>query len=227
MEFIGHGKGTSSFAFTKVPEGTKVVWGMDGDAGMNPMGRFFGAMMDKMMGSTFESGLQSMKEVAEKMPATASSDLKVQEVATPQMYALVTNFKCSAAPGEISKNFGEAYGHINEYISKNGLKGTGQPFSVTNAYANGKADMDAGMPVDKMGKSNGNIKAVDMKPGNALKVSYMGPYNGIKSGYMALASYSAEHHKEATGKPWEVYITDPMTEKDSTKWLTEIYMPVK
>ncbi|ALO14213.1 Transcriptional regulator, effector-binding domain/component [Salinivirga cyanobacteriivorans] len=32
---------------------------------------------------------------------------------------------------------------------------------------------------------------------------------------------------EAAGSPWEVYLTDPQTEKDTSKWLTKMYQPVK
>ena len=28
------------------------------------------------------------------------------------------------------------------------------------------------------------------------------------------------------GAPMEVYVTDPMLEKDTTKWITEVYYPV-
>jgi effector-binding domain-containing protein len=29
------------------------------------------------------------------------------------------------------------------------------------------------------------------------------------------------------GAPWEVYVTDPMVEKDTAKWQTDIYYPVQ
>ena len=30
----------------------------------------------------------------------------------------------------------------------------------------------------------------------------------------------------ANGAPWEFYITDPTTEPDSSKWKTELFLPV-
>ncbi len=50
-----------------VPEGTgsKVTWTINGDGGMNPMFRWFGLFMDKMIGPDFESGLKNLKKLAE------------------------------------------------------------------------------------------------------------------------------------------------------------------
>ena len=50
------------------PEGsaTRVTWEMSGDAGMNVIGRYFGVLMDNMVGPMFESGLEKLKSAAEK-----------------------------------------------------------------------------------------------------------------------------------------------------------------
>jgi len=45
---------------------TEVVWGMTGDLGRNPFNRYFGLMMDPMVGPMFEEGLVRLKMVAEK-----------------------------------------------------------------------------------------------------------------------------------------------------------------
>ena len=45
--------------------GSKVTWNMNGDAGMNPMFRWFGLFMDKMVGPDFDAGLKNLKKLAE------------------------------------------------------------------------------------------------------------------------------------------------------------------
>lgn len=58
----------SEAALLYSPEGaaTRVTWQMSGDAGMNIVGRYFGVMMDRMVGPMFESGLEKLKATAEK-----------------------------------------------------------------------------------------------------------------------------------------------------------------
>ena len=50
------------------PEGdaTRVTWSMWGDAGGNLIGRYFGVMMDYMVGPMFEGGLDKLKARAER-----------------------------------------------------------------------------------------------------------------------------------------------------------------
>ena len=57
---------TATWTFEKTDKGTKVTWGISGDNGMNPIGRWFGLMLDSMVGPDFELGLSRLKEHAEK-----------------------------------------------------------------------------------------------------------------------------------------------------------------
>ncbi len=45
--------------------GTKVTWVMNGDAGMNPLFRWFGFFIDKLVGPDFEAGLVNLKKLVE------------------------------------------------------------------------------------------------------------------------------------------------------------------
>ncbi|HEY9103188.1 SRPBCC family protein [Chitinimonas sp.] len=46
--------------------GTRVTWTNEGDMGRNPVNRYFGLLMDKMVGPDFESGLANLKQIVEK-----------------------------------------------------------------------------------------------------------------------------------------------------------------
>lgn len=61
--------GTSSVGSVElVPEagGTKVIWTDAGDLGMNPMNRWFGLFLEKLIGPDFEKGLSNIKKIVEK-----------------------------------------------------------------------------------------------------------------------------------------------------------------
>jgi hypothetical protein len=62
-----HGKYKSQGTITLEPsnDGVKVVWSNSGDLGANPINRYFGLMMDKMMGPDFEEGLNNLKQKVE------------------------------------------------------------------------------------------------------------------------------------------------------------------
>lgn len=46
--------------------GTKVSWSNEGEFGGNPFIRYFGLMMDSMVGKDFDAGLTNLKQLAEK-----------------------------------------------------------------------------------------------------------------------------------------------------------------
>ena len=81
LDFGDMGTAFATFDLVASGTGTRVTWGFDKDAGYNMMGRYFGLMMDKMIGPDFEQGLANLKTVAESAspaamaapPATPSS----------------------------------------------------------------------------------------------------------------------------------------------------------
>ena len=62
-----HGKYISTGAIHLDPSGdfTKVTWSNEGDLGWNPVSRYFGLLMDRMMGPDFEEGLRNLKQKVE------------------------------------------------------------------------------------------------------------------------------------------------------------------
>ncbi len=72
LDFLEQGKATSSWEFEESNGVTKVTWGFDTDLGMNPIFRYFGLMMDSMLGPDYEKGLAKLKEVCES-PAPESA----------------------------------------------------------------------------------------------------------------------------------------------------------
>ncbi len=65
LDFGQGGLATGTWTFEAEGEGTKATWALDGDSGMNPIGRWFGVMMDGMVGADFERGLANLKKTAE------------------------------------------------------------------------------------------------------------------------------------------------------------------
>ena len=45
--------------------GTRVTWTNEGDMGTNPVNRYFGLFMDRLVGPDFEGGLKNLKALAE------------------------------------------------------------------------------------------------------------------------------------------------------------------
>lgn len=66
LDFGDQGNATSFFHLDPADGKTKVTWGFDTDAGMNPMMRWFGLLMDKMVGGEYAKGLATLQGIVEK-----------------------------------------------------------------------------------------------------------------------------------------------------------------
>ena len=57
---------SGTFLFEPAGRGTRVSWVMNGDAGSNPLMRWFTLASDKIIGADLQAGLENLKAIAEK-----------------------------------------------------------------------------------------------------------------------------------------------------------------
>lgn len=65
LDFGSMGTADAYFDLKSVEGGTEITWGFSTDAGMNPMARWMGLMMDKWVGADYEAGLSNLKSIVE------------------------------------------------------------------------------------------------------------------------------------------------------------------
>ena len=67
LEFPDYGmKSNGSLELKSEGDAVRLVWADVGDLGMNPMNRWFGLFLDKMIGKDFQRGLENLKRLVEK-----------------------------------------------------------------------------------------------------------------------------------------------------------------
>jgi effector-binding domain-containing protein len=115
------------------------------------------------------------------------------------------------------------------FIGSNKLKVSGAPFSITVKWdsVTMSSIMDIGIAVENAVNGKGRIQVQNFPEQKVMMAHYFGPYEKIAPAYQILEQYIEENDKVIVGAPWEIYITDPMTEKDTMKWETSILFPVK
>lgn len=226
MLFNGKDSAQATMDFVKEGKGVKVTWKMDMDNGWNVFGRLATAIFVKgMMEDAFEQGLKDMKDVAEKAPVVSSDakEYKVVEIQTQPGMALGIDATCTEAT--VGETLGKSYGEIMAYMGKNGLKQNGPAFAIYKNWG-AKVELTACIPVDKKNTGSGNIKLVETKAGNAVKVDYYGPYAGSVAAHNAIDAWAKANSKTIVGAPWEVYVNDPTTVKPE-EIHTEVIYPIQ
>jgi len=179
--------------------------------------------MSKMLAPDFEKGLSKLKKVVE-----ARKDWpRIEEKVMPEQTVLI--IKDSAGPKTYEKVFSKGFGEIMQFVNSSKLKCVGPPFAryikfdTTTMFS----VMEMGIPIEKAEKGKGRIHVEKTASDNAVVAYYFGPYDKTRGTYNALHQYCKEGGKIIIGGPTEIYITDPMTEKDPMKVETDIVFPVK
>ena len=69
--------------------GTTIVsWGFEADYGINIVGRYFASMMGGIVARDYQIGLDSLKELAESLPAADFSDIEIEHIVVENKHCL-------------------------------------------------------------------------------------------------------------------------------------------
>lgn len=213
------------YMVTKEENGvTNLTWGF---YTKNPFfTRMFGLFMDmdKMLGGDFEKGIVKLKALAEAAPVAATYEVKeVQWEAAEFLGTKSTNLNMEKMAPFFGENFPKLFGDLE----KNKITPVSAPGSICFKWddASLSGDMAAVFRVPAGTKIKG-WENYTTPAGKVLQIEYFGDYNKIGDAHMAMGKYLAEK-KLTNGWVLEEYVTDPMKEKDTAKWQTNIYYMLK
>jgi effector-binding domain-containing protein/uncharacterized protein YndB with AHSA1/START domain len=230
-------KGTVDYELEQRGDSTRMVWTMSGEN--NFMGRVMGVFvdMDRMIGADFERGLAKLRTMVEAVHAEALAaeaertvdGYRIETISNGQQVYIGTRnrmVKWSA----LQPFFAEQFGAAAAAIGGAGLEFAGAPSAVYWEWNEQErtADLMAAMPVK--GDATTGLKGFTthvIPAGRMLKVAYYGDYDGSMRAHMAMDKYILDKGLTHYGNVIEEYVTDPMAEPDTAKWLTNIYYMVR
>ena len=205
---------------------TKATWtcSMHFPFPMNAMCIFMN--MDKMLGGDFASGLENMKTYVESHSSGTASGVEIKEVDYPgHIFEGMRKTMSITNNDEMSKFFMDSYSLLGKDIGgKITGPGTGLYFSWDTVKK--ETDMAAVFPVSDTTMAVKGASFFHIPASRAVLAVLKGSYSGMMDAHVAIAKYMAAKG-EAHGAVIEEYITGPGTEKDSTKWVTNIYYTIK
>ncbi len=230
LDVSGMGPATARFALAPETSATKVTWSLDSDMGAGPIGRYFGLMMDRWIGSDYEKGLAGLKALAESLPKTDFADLAVEVADVAPVTVAYVEAQSSKDTKEIGAAIGASYAKVGAFMKANGLKQAGAPITINTRYDDTGYGFDAAIPVDKAPEkevpAGSPVKVKSTYAGKALKVVMKGPYSGMPKTYDKLHAFMATRGYDSAGAPWDEYVSDPGTTPEADI-VTNIYQPVK
>jgi len=226
LDFDGQNPGSGSWKFSDNEGVTTVTWAMNINMGMNPIGRVLGLFMDRMIGPDFDKGLESLKQVCESIPDPKQYPIEIEYMKIPSQS--IYSIKDSAVTFELGDKFAELFVEISTHVAITGAEVTGQPIAIWHKYdPSAKHIIEAAIPVAITGESEGRVQAGSIAEGNVVRAVHIGSYQSAAQSYEVLYEYIADNGYVKAGATWEQYMTDPVSQPDTSKWITHIYLPVK
>ena len=256
LEFRPQGTAFAAFTLEPAEGGTKVVWSMDTDMGMNPIGRYMGLMFDGWVGKDYEEGLANLKKLIEEgataetkaalaspssgeappdippLPAVADPTKGPEVMTVEGRPILLTRGQAKASDGAaISAALGGAYQKLVTFAEENGLTISGAPLAITISH-NPAGDwvFDAALPLaekpDKPVAEADGVKVGQTFAGRVVKLTHKGAYTTMVPSYGRIQAFTKESNLKEKGVSWEEYVSDP-GEMQEADLLTNIYVAVE
>lgn len=151
--------------------------------------------------------------------------MDIKEVVLDSQKALAIRETCSFA--ELGNKFGEIYSEIDKFLKGHSIKTAGYPYGRYHSFSPEKIDLEAGIPVEGNIQPEGRIELVDTYSGKAVMTVFSGHYDKLADAWKKFAEVVDGSGYKLAGPCFEVYVTDPAVEPDSSKWITELYTPVQ
>ena len=204
---------------------SEVSWVFDTDFKGNILSRYFGMMMDGMLGPEYEKGLLNLKTLVEAQPVYDFSNISTEEVDSQNVLYVSTSGNTNE---DMSLVIREAYAKVTEFMVANNINFGGMPMAITRNWGNNIWEFDAAIPVDlnSIEGETGEIQLGQTYGGKAVKYIQKGSYDQGEASYALIDAYIEENELERSGNPWEVYANDPASVPES-EILTYIYQPIK
>jgi effector-binding domain-containing protein len=229
IDFEGQGSSFSDWKLVEDNYKTTVTWSMEMDNLKYPVGRIMGLLMKSMITKSFNKGLANLKKVSEEyfkaLSFSKTSEIKIKQ--TEMQYALV--IKDSSKCDDVDVLFEKIYGEIGQYVGENKIEVTGHPFGRYFVW-DAKADrnvMEAGFFIKNKVAGKNNIRCIELPSEKVVSAIHYGPYETTYDTHIAIDQYLKENKLTTNGIPLEIYIKDPGSQPDMTKWETEVIYPIK
>ena len=222
----------ASNVFSLSPENgmTRLSWRQEREFGLQLAARFYGLVLERVVGPEQERGLVELQRLAENLPRADFSDIEIEQlVVQPQDIAYLQTTSIPQATA-ISEAMRDAYYRVLGFIDELGLEEAGAPLSITRTFSGAELVFDAAIPVrgvaTDMPQSTGAVSMSETYGGPVIRVRHIGAYGALSVTHEKIAAYLAALGITRDGDAWESYVSDP-TRTDEALLLTYVYYPVR
>ena len=214
-----------SFKLIQLDSSTNVTWKVSGK--LSFLKKWFGFMMEGVVGNQFEKGLAKLKNLCEKLPPPDIS-MEITEL-KPQIMVYVKDSGATNT-SEIVQKFNSAFNETMNFIRNKAYRIAGPAMGISENVTYNSYVFMACIPVEKIPQTveglTGRVQIGTTPSGRMLKAVHRGPFEEGNLIYQMMSAYIEKNHLEKRGNSFEKYISDPTLFRPYDI-ITEVYYPIK
>lgn len=204
-------------------EKTRVNWSMK-TSKIPFFSRPMGFLIKQQIKKDFKTGLEKLKAHCESLPSN-SANSTVDLIKTEEMKYIGIQIETTAK--DVGRLTGETFDILQEFMKEKNIALSGYPFTLNLESDSNSTRMIVAMPVDQpVDIQNERIKYGILPAGQAAAITHFGQYQTISASYYILINWMIDNHYPTTKNSYEIYITNPAHEPDTSKWETRIIYPI-
>lgn len=215
----------ASFILEKIDnKTTKVTWTYDGTADAVMEKFFIDYLVNPMLGPMYEQGVEDLKTYIEGLH---DYTIEIENVSSDGIPYIGIRVPMPANAEEIGPKMGQLYAQIGAFMAKNNIAMAGMPMTIYYFNEDGSIDMECAMPTaESIETADDEIVSKITFAGRLIKGIHLGDYSKLEDSHTQLLSYLENNNLKQAGEMYEIYITDPGAEPDTSKWQTDIFIPI-
>ena len=223
---FGVSKSKSSYLLKGVENGTELTWTFESRS--NAPFDIINLIIDfeEGIGNDYVIGLAQLKNVLEKIKPEANTMIIENSTLAERTYIAISD---TVSFDDFEMFFANNFGKLYQAATAADIKMISKPSALMHTWDenNKKTYMSAAIMIETKADSLNGIEYISLPASNSLTTDYYGSYEGSPKAHENMWNYIQENQHELAGPVIEEYITDPTTEKDTAKWLTRIFYPIK
>ncbi|AMC10814.1 hypothetical protein Lupro_05965 [Lutibacter profundi] len=232
IQQIDFGTGSTSevyWLFNNSNNGTKITWGMKGKSNfMEKLHWLTQGGIEKNMTPIYNRGLALLNNYILKELEKHAIEIKGVVYFGGGYYLYQTT---SSKINDFEFKMKKMLTKILNYMKNNNINASGKPFTITHKWdeENQTTMFSTCVPIKERIITTEDILTGFLKPQKTFKTILKGDYKFSFEAWQATFKAINEQGfvKKQDGEPFEVYTVGPRENVNPSKWITEIYVPIK
>jgi len=134
--------------------------------------------------------------------------------------------EADVAPPEVGDTLARMLPAVHKYLAELSGQMAGMPFMRYLNMADGRFQIDAGIPTNTTLPGTEQILSKELPSGRAATTLFLGAYHQVGEAWDAIYAWCADQNIDAGFGGCDVYENDPTTVSDPAELRTRLYLPL-